>query len=426
MRTNKPDLASASGSQGDKPDAGEIHCRVARQESGPLLCGGPAEAAQPNGGSPVRGPFRRATRGLRSRIGVAVIILAGLVSAGCFAAVSLTVNGVPSTTPFSGFVTVLQPAATSISQDQIKLIASPLVPGGPGQHPGLSYAVAVCGPQPFRGVLLIGGDARLSHLKATPALGNSATEDSGARNLPSLTILDEGSDAELDLGPVQAIRFTMNHPEKCVSRYAADEQPPPTFLGQSQVITGQPAAPVQRLWHLGWWSGPRNSQSWPLIGNLPGISPNDLGEFQALTGLSGAWNRPLRQYTTVSAGGLLPRAIVDQAQPQLASSTVLNWDSAQPIEPSATVTDTASMNIWQNWLVAAGIFLGIGGSLLASLLYDWARPRSTDPQQSSSAGPRQSSLPSQPLQQRTGHQATVAAAGALLLAWVLISRRRRT
>ena len=29
------------------------------------------------------------------------------------------------------------------------------------------------------------------------------------------------------------------------------------------------------------------------------------------------------------------------------------------------------MSAWENWLVAAGIFLGIGGSLLASHLYDW-------------------------------------------------------
>ena len=35
------------------------------------------------------------------------------------------------------------------------------------------------------------------------------------------------------------------------------------------------------------------------------------------------------------------------------------------------------MNTWQNGLVASGIFLGIGGALLASLLYEWARPSST-------------------------------------------------
>jgi len=62
----------------------------------------------------------------------------------------------------------------------------------------------------------------------------------------------------------------------------------------------------------------------------------------------------------------------------LTSDTDLDWDSAQPLQPNTVVTDTLSMNRWQNWLVWAGIFLGIGGSLLASLLlYEWAWPSPT-------------------------------------------------
>ncbi|HEY5986943.1 MAG TPA: hypothetical protein VIV12_11290, partial [Streptosporangiaceae bacterium] len=57
------------------------------------------------------------------------------------------------------------------------------------------------------------------------------------------------------------------------------------FDGQGQEITGEAAAPVERAWRMGWWSGPRTSQSWPLIGNIPGVSDQDLGEFQALSGL---------------------------------------------------------------------------------------------------------------------------------------------
>jgi hypothetical protein len=33
------------------------------------------------------------------------------------------------------------------------------------------------------------------------------------------------------------------------------------------------------------------------------------------------------------------------------------------------------MAAWQGYLIAAGICLGIGGSLLATLLFEWARPR---------------------------------------------------
>lgn len=114
---------------------------------------------------------------------------------------------------------------------------------------------------------------------------------------------------------------------------------------------------------------PRTSQSWPLIGNVPGVSDQDLCEFQAFGGLRGAWTRFIPQYFAVGVGGLNSSASVDEARPQTASDTGLSWESAQPIQPVAVVTDTTAMNEWQNWLVAAGILLGIGGSLLASLLY---------------------------------------------------------
>ena len=120
-------------------------------------------------------------------------------------------------------------------------------------------------------MLLIGGSARLTHLRGVPALGNeTAGTSSGVENLPDLTLRDEGTGTVIDLGPVQAVSLTMASPGKCASAYAT-QQPEPLFLGQAQDISGQAAAPVQRQWRLGWWAGPRTSEDWPLIGNLPGI-----------------------------------------------------------------------------------------------------------------------------------------------------------
>jgi hypothetical protein len=349
---------------------------------------------------------RTASRVLRSRAGMIVVVLVGLASIACFAAVSWTVNGEPSTTPFDGFVTLLQPApallqpAHVLPPDQVDLTEQPLVPGGPGQHPGLSYSVAVCGSQPFQGVLLIGGDARLSGL----ALGDDAGWRSSTENLPDLRFLDEGTNAPLDLGPVQAIHLAMSHPMRCASAHTGE--PGVLFQGQALTITGQAAAPVQRPWRLGWWSGPRTSWSWPLIGDLPGSNSNYSPDFRALTGLSGAWARPLRQHVDVSVGGgLVPSALVDEARPQPTSDTGLDWHSAQPIQPFAVVTNATSMNTWQNGLVAAGIFLGIGGGLLASLLYDWARP-------SRACAPTEEPAPQPPPSQSPGHnpQATESSA----------------
>lgn len=332
---------------------------------------------------------------MRSPVGIAVVLLAGAASIASYAAVSATVNGEPPTSPYPGFVALLQPAGSSFSQDQVKLTASATVPGGPGQNPSLSYGLAVCGSQAFSGMLLIGGSARLTHLSGVPALGNkTAGTSSGVESLPDLTLRDEGTGTVTDLGPVQAVSLTMASPGKCASAYTT-QQPEPLFFGQAQDISGQAGTPVQRQWRLGWWAGPRTSEDWPLIGNLPGIRSQDLGEFLALDGLHGAWGRPLQQYNSVSVGGLQANASVDEAQPQLASDTNLDWDSAQPLQPNAVVTDTLQMNRWQNWLVWAGIFLGIGGSLLASLLYEWTRP---SPAQ---GDPTRNAAPSQAAAQRT-------------------------
>ena len=364
---------------------------------------------------------RRKGRGFRTRLGAAAILLVGLSSIAGYAAISATINGQPSTSPFSGFVVLLQ-VAGRFSQDQVKLEAIPLVPGGPGQRPTLSYQVNVCGNQPFSGVLLIGGDARLSHLQGNPALGaTTAAGEASRQDLPDLAFLNEGTGIPFDLGPVQAIHITMTSPVKCASAYST-QQPLPQFLGEVQVVTGQAAAPVERQWRLGWWAGPRSSQSWPSIGGLPGVSDNDLGEFLALDGLHGAWMRLTQQYFAVNVGGLQPRALVDESRPSLSSSTSLDWEGTQPLQPIAVVTNTTSMSAWQNWLVAAGIFLGIGGSLMASLLYDWARPKHSQAAISDDAARQvHQEHPANPT-----HRTAATTAAVILLAWIIGSRRRQT
>lgn len=353
--------------------------------------------------------MRKAFKGLRSPAGISVVLLVGLASIAFYAAVSATVNGEPPTTPYQGFVTVLQPVVGSFSVDQVDLTAAATTPGGPGQKPALSYDLAVCGTQPFSGTLLIGGNARLSHLSGVPALGTStAVASSRVENLPDLTFQDEGTGSVIDLGPVQAISLTMPAPGKCVSAYSS-AQPEPPFFGQGLTISGQAAAPVERQWRLGWWAGPRSSEVWPLTGNLPGISDQELGSFQALDGLHGAWARPLDQYNTVSVGALKANASVDEAQPELSSDTDLTWESAQALQPNAVVTNTLSMSRWQNWLVWAGIFLGIGGSLLASLLYDVARPK-----------PARSAFQPNAVQPQARAQGTKTAVKPLMAAVVLV------
>jgi hypothetical protein len=227
-----------------------------------------------------------------------------------------------------------------------------------------------------------------------------------------------GAGEVIDLGPVQAVRLQMPSPDKCASAFTTG-QPEPPFLGQSQIVSGQAGAPVERQWRLGWWAGPRSSEAWPLIGNLPGISDQDLGSLQALNGLHGAWVRPLDQYNSVSVGGLKANASVDEAQPELSSDTDLTWESAQPLQPNAVITNTLALSRWQNWLVWAGIFLGIGGSLLASLLYDIARPEPVRAEPPGAAHPEVRAP-----EIKAGLKPLIGAVVLVVIAQVFRSRRR--
>ena len=370
---------------------------------------------------------RAGGRSLRARAAAAAIVIAGLGSVVFYAAISATINGRPSTQPFQGWVALLQPSGSS-SDDQVKLVAKALVPGGPGQHPAMSYTVVACGGQPFQGVLLMGGDARLADLHGIPAMGTSSTPaQARAEDLSDLTVFDVQSVSVINLGPVQAIHVAMTNPGPCASAYAPQQVPPPLFLGQAQVVTGLAAAPVQRSWKLGWWSGPRASQTWPLVGTLPGVKLTDLGEFQAVRGLGGSWGRSRQQYVAVDVGGLAPRASLDEVQPTLASSTSLYWDSAQPLRPTAEVTDTDSLSTLQQWQIAAAISLGIGGSLLASLVFEWARPWRAQDQPVTHAGAstaRVTARQAQPSRPAARPLATLAFLA--LLAWLLRAGRATT
>lgn len=366
-------------------------------------------------------PTGRARGGaLRSWPGIVVILLLGLASVLCYLAISATVNGEPSTAPFNGYLAVLQTAGT-FSTDQIDLAAAPLVPGGPGRHPALLYSLAVCGGQPFSGILVVGGDARLAQPTTTPALGSpTAIARSGITDVPHLAFLDEGKDAVINLGAAQVIRLHVSRPGRCESAYSRRQTPPP-FLGRAQIITGRAAAPVQRHWLAGWWAGPRASQSWPLVGGLPGVSPQDVGAFRALSGLRGSWNLFVRQYTSVSVGTLGSRGLVEQARPQLASSTNLNWQSKQQLQPVAVISDSIALSAWQNWLVAAGVFLGIGASLLASLLYDLARPSRVH----SAPNDRTEPLRSRGREVSATSKPFIVVAVMALVFWTASRRRRR-
>ena len=313
-------------------------------------------------------------RSLKS-IKYGAVVLVGFSSIVAFIVVSGVINAQPTTNVFEGWVTVLQPSS-DIGPNQVQLRLRAVDAGGPGQNPVLEYSVLTCGDKPFRGVMVIGGDARISKAVIQDSRGIVTDEAGWAGNsalvdVPDLALGDANGDS-WELGSVQLVDLKMDSVPPCLPAGSPND---PLSVATGYVVAGVAGAPVGRKATFLGLQGPRSGQSWPMAGAFPGLPIELKGEFTGVRGLSGSWIIPTVLHNQVSAGGLSPRATVDLSQPAPADNLSLTWNSLQPLRPSARLTNIDSMAIWQQWLVAAGIGFGIGGSLLASLLFEWARWR---------------------------------------------------
>lgn len=362
------------------------------------------------------------TAGLLARAAIAVFaVLAGLA----FWQVSGTINAEPPATPFPGWVAVLQPTLRA-SGTQVQLEVHPLQPGEASNRPWLSYSVAACGVEPFRGILLIGGAARLGDIRMLGPTGTSLSSISAAE------VFDASGNDSITLGTVQALRFTLA-PTRCVAHFSPGDAPS-EFAGTAIDITGRAGGAVILNGRFGVWAGPRSAQRWPLVGSLPGVSPEDLGEWR-IRGLPGSWSRAFHEYVRLDAGSLSTLGSVEAARPSLLDVTRLSWSSSSPFQASARVLNANSLSTWQDWLVVATIILTLAGSLLAATLFDLMPPLRNSkgllaPKLHNAVGAMSNDERSPlPVPERTiiaeRHPRRMAAAFALgtLCAWVLTRRR---
>jgi hypothetical protein len=271
--------------------------------------------------------------------GLGLLIVIGVGSILFYVAVAATINGQASVSPFPGWVAVLQRVPFQVG-DRLSLTVVPVIPGGPGAHPKLSYVVTVCGTRPFEGVLLLGGAARLTGVSTSPSPAEASLFPPGGTPAPRVVempdlVVYNASREVFDLGRVQVVYLTLDHRFPCLT---------PTGkipLGEFQGVSGFALAPVQRYWAGPWWNGPHSSEVWPEVGAFPGPEITDLGTF-GFRGLEGLWVRSSAEKIEVRAGGLTTRASIDIARPALADSSGLDWSSNDPINPGpqARVTNT--------------------------------------------------------------------------------------
>ena len=325
-------------------------------------------------------PSRRRLRRLAVLFATAFTIMSTVG----YVTLSFTINGLPSYQPSTGWVAVLEPDTTPRG-DTVQLLVEAETQGGQTRA---IYEVVVCGTRPYTGDLLIGGSAMLTGFQpllgpVPPGPGSSVR----VQQIPDLKFGIGGADGiPIDLGAVQLVRVSMAHVHACppaAATGAAGSLP----SGVSEGITGVTASPFEQSWAgwWDWWHGPHISQVWPLTGTLPGVMPSLYGQFTALKGLSGNWGRSAT-YFQVTAGGDPVTWSVDSTSPAPASTSPLVWQSTEPVSPMARLTDSSSLAVLQNFVVLFAVVFGIAGSMLASLLFEWLRPRSHQDDTPASSG----------------------------------------
>jgi len=316
-----------------------------------------------------------------------------------YVALSFTINGLPAYPP-AGWVAVLQPA-TAPDTDVVQLVVQARTEAGQTRA---AYDLVVCGPRPYTGDLLIGGSARLATAVPDPVMPASSAP-LRIQRIPDL-IFNFGT--VINLGAVQLVHISLPVVGPCPAQPGG--LPPGTLPGGSaEGIVGVAYGPVQQNWAgpAGWWHGPHISQAWPLTGAFPGVPAGALGDFTAISGLSGSWARPVQEYAQVSADDIPVTWSTDSTTPAASGPYPLTWQSRTPVSPLAQLTDSPSLALLQDWLVISAVGLGIAGSMLASLLFEWLRPRLQHaPAASNSPPPRvpaPADSPPRPVPPETAH-----------------------
>src|SRR5688572_3710281 len=100
---------------------------------------------------------------------VTLLLVIGFGSIVVYVVAAGLVNAQPRTQPFDGWVAALQ-LRDETGPEQLVLWARLAGADVAGDRPLLEYSLLVCGSRPFRGVLLLGGQARLDQPVVTSSL----------------------------------------------------------------------------------------------------------------------------------------------------------------------------------------------------------------------------------------------------------------
>jgi hypothetical protein len=303
-------------------------------------------------------------------IRLTVLLLVGVGSAVAYVALTATINGLPPYHPFNGWVAVLQPS-NERGGDQVSLEVASEASAFPNGHPLVGYTVTVCGSHAYTGELLIGGDAKFtSYVPLPPPAQGEPTPT--VHRLSDLAFELGGQSPGYDLGAVQDLPIRLNYVPPCVAASGSQGE-----FGEGREVMGYISAPIQQSWMAPFqlWLGPVASQAWPLTGEFPGPPSGVIGQFTAISGLRGSWDRAAPLYLHVYTIDLPLTETINSALPATTDPSTLDWRGSNSLWPLARLTDTNYLSNLQTGTAICTVFLTITGAWLATLTFEWLNPR---------------------------------------------------
>ena len=346
------------------------------------------------------------------------LVLSGVSSALGYWATSTGLESEPPARTFDGWIGVFQPERDVASGVQVKLSAYALS-DRETEKPRMAYSATACGAGPFSGYLLIGGDARLDNvtIQAPP---------DDARVLPAgdLEVADEGDGSVTTYQDVQVVRVSLQDLPRCLGSGADD-----SFSGVGFRIEGNAAGPVTTS-SGGLLPGAVQRWSMPYIGNFPGAGGR-AGVFRFKGAIHGEFVRPIPLAAAVDAGPVPLRLELSDSRPPTDSVDRASWYLPQPFQGTVKVRDSSYQSTLQRWNTFSAIALGVFGSIVAAMLFEWTRSRAQSPSANLGLTPAESIPGSDPVQlvasrpQRPRSAPTLGAWVPIAVVGYLLSRLSR-
>jgi hypothetical protein len=301
--------------------------------------------------------------GVRMSLGGMVwimLVLCGVGSALGFYATSTALEAEPPAKTFEGWIGVLVPKADIASEVQVRVSALAL---SHGERPRMAYGATACGGGSFSGYLLIGGNARLD-----PATLQAPPRD--AQMLPpgDIEVTNEADGSVTQYRDVQVVQVSLRNLPRCIGSVANDG-----FAGVGFRIEGEAASPVSTS-AGGLLRAAVQRWSMPLVGSFPSAGIQ-AGVFRIDGAIRGEFVRPIPLGAAVDAGPIPLRLDLSDSRPATDSVNRANWYLPQPFQATAKVRDASYQSTLQNWNAFCAIALGVFGSIVASMLFEWARSR---------------------------------------------------